>query len=306
MAGRFMIYRTATALRQALDSRLVAESRRSSVELWRLRKRVAADRLLAALAAVAPGRWILKGGVALDLRFGDRARETRDLDLGSYDSESAALADFHAVERYDGSDFFVSSIRRTDHLDNADVAGAVRFHVRLLLAGRVFEELTVDVGFSSTGNYSPEQILGSELLAFSGIPRIIVPVIPLAQHIAEKVHAYTRQYGPDGRQSTRVKDLVDLVLIQANATLIAGDVRSALQSVFSVRDSQQLPQTLPPPPANWQVPYRRMANGVGIVADLRDGYQLAAAFLDPVLDGSTRNTQAWNPARAAWGDPPES
>ncbi|MBI2403732.1 MAG: hypothetical protein HYV20_13555 [Gemmatimonadetes bacterium] len=36
-------------------------------------------------------------------------------------------------------------------------------------------------------------------------------MIPLARHVAEKVHAYARTYG-EGRASTRVKDLVDLVL----------------------------------------------------------------------------------------------
>jgi len=39
------------------------------VRIARERKRVAFDRLLARLIAVAPGRWILKGGFALDLRL---------------------------------------------------------------------------------------------------------------------------------------------------------------------------------------------------------------------------------------------
>jgi hypothetical protein len=38
-------------------------------------------------------------------------------------------------------------------------------------------------------------IEASDLLSFAGIERIRVPGLPLPQHIAEKVHAYTRKYG---------------------------------------------------------------------------------------------------------------
>ena len=34
-----------------------------------------------------------------------------------------------------------------------------------------------------------------------------------AEHIAEKMHAYTRKYGASGYESTRPKDLVDILLI---------------------------------------------------------------------------------------------
>ena len=47
----------------------------------RLRKLVVFERLLSRLLVVAPERWVLKGGVALDFRFGERARATVGLDL---------------------------------------------------------------------------------------------------------------------------------------------------------------------------------------------------------------------------------
>jgi hypothetical protein len=42
---------------------------------------VAFDRLLARLVLSQPGQWIVKGGLALQLRLGDRARTTKDIDL---------------------------------------------------------------------------------------------------------------------------------------------------------------------------------------------------------------------------------
>ncbi len=48
----------------------------------RLPREVAYDRFLARLQAAAPGEWLLKGGVALDLRFArGEARRTKDVDL---------------------------------------------------------------------------------------------------------------------------------------------------------------------------------------------------------------------------------
>lgn len=38
-------------------------------------------------------------------------------------------------------------------------------------------------------------------------------MIALEQHIAQKVHAYIATYGPQEQQSTRIKDLIDILLI---------------------------------------------------------------------------------------------
>ena len=76
-------YATAGALRAALETRLLERSRRDDVDLQRLRRQVAFDRLLARMfdpAHAARHGWVLKGGYALELRF-RQARTTKDLDL---------------------------------------------------------------------------------------------------------------------------------------------------------------------------------------------------------------------------------
>ena len=77
--------------------RLVALSRDGGLSLVRLRKSVAFDRLLARLFAVAPDRWVLKGGLALDYRLGGKARTTMDVDLAGARDEDAATADLLAI-----------------------------------------------------------------------------------------------------------------------------------------------------------------------------------------------------------------
>lgn len=85
-----MKYASAPPFRQALETRLGAASSSGGPSLARLRKEVVFDRLLARLVAVAPDRWVLKGALALDYRFGDRARTTRDIDLAVAGDEGAA------------------------------------------------------------------------------------------------------------------------------------------------------------------------------------------------------------------------
>ena len=76
-----MNYQTGKAFRSALETRLLTQSTQGTVSLVRLRKLVAFDRFLARLLAVQPESWLLKGGLALQLRLGQRARTTQDMDM---------------------------------------------------------------------------------------------------------------------------------------------------------------------------------------------------------------------------------
>ncbi|MCL4506262.1 MAG: nucleotidyl transferase AbiEii/AbiGii toxin family protein [Chloroflexi bacterium] len=80
-----MKYKTASAFRNALEARLLTQSRDTGLMLVRLRKAVAFDRLLARLVIHQPDKWVLKGGYALQLRLENsldvRPRTTRDVDL---------------------------------------------------------------------------------------------------------------------------------------------------------------------------------------------------------------------------------
>jgi Nucleotidyl transferase AbiEii toxin, Type IV TA system len=293
-----MRYATAAAFRQALDDRLKTESAKTGLGIARLRQRVAFELFLRRLVAVAPDRWVLKGALALDFRFHATTRPTRDMDLGRADDEDAAVEDFAAAQELALDDFFTFATRRTDAFDDADDFRAIRFHVTAELAGRVFDRFVVDVGFADSISWTPDAIETSDLLAFAGIERIRVPALPLPQHIAEKVHAYTRKYGASGRESTRPKDLVDILLIARSEPLDAASLRKAFEVTFGQREQQTLPASLPPPPTSWEEPYRRMAAEMGVEPDLDKAFASAAAFLDPILAG--RSDGDWDPQRQTW------
>jgi len=289
-------YRSGAAFRQALEQRLLRRSRDRGTSLVRLRKAVVFDRLLVRLAIAAPGRWVLKGALALDFRLGERTRTTKDMDLVRGDNEAAATSDLIAAQAVDLDDFFTFDIEKIGAPGETLEGAAVRYHVRAELGGRRFEEVMVDIGFSDPLKWKPAPIRGPDLLAFAGIEPIEVPVLPL-EHIAEKVHAYTRTYA-HGRPSSRAKDLVDLVLVKQFMALNAARLRSALIGIFEGRHQHGLPDRLPAPPTEWAVPYRKLAREVSLNPDLRTGYLQAAALLDPVLAGRTAGR--WDPEGASW------
>ena len=59
-------------------------------------------------------------------------------------------------------------------------------------------------------NPDPEMVPGTTLLEFADIERVAVPTISLEQHIAEKVHAFTRGYAGVGQYGGQ--DLIDLTV----------------------------------------------------------------------------------------------
>jgi len=69
-----MRYQSSAALRRALEDRLGASSRETHVALARLRRRVVFERLVARLERTEPGRWVVKGGMAMEVRLHDDAR----------------------------------------------------------------------------------------------------------------------------------------------------------------------------------------------------------------------------------------
>ncbi len=130
------------------------------------------------------------------------------------------------------------------------------------------------------------------------IQPIEMPVIAIEQHIAEKIHAYTATYGRQEQHSTRIKDLIDILLIADLASPHADRLHASLATTFSIRKRQPLPTALPPPPASWARPYTSAAADVGLPADLGTAHAEAATFLDPILAGTTAGR--WNPAQDRW------
>ncbi len=272
MIGR---YQSAAAFRAALEECLKRIARERGVDIMRLRRQVAFDRLLARLFAQAAPPWLLKGGYAFELRLGAGARATRDLDLsiphldmidasGSQgQSQSAVIRDSlqdAAEKSMDDAFVFRIGAPMTD-LDAAPYGGA-RYPIEARLDNRVFARFHLDVGIGDAVITPPESLIGQDILAFAGIPSVRVAALAREQQFAEKIHAYTLPR--DGRMNTRVKDLVDLVLLISSASLDPKLVLMAIRATFSRRATHAIPRTLEPAPEAWRAPYAALAGECGL------------------------------------------
>jgi len=294
-----MKYADADAFRVALEHRLRTRAQQRNVDISRLRKQVVFDRLLARLLTVAPERYVLKGGYALDLRLGDRARSTQDIDLAIAGSLDAVIDDLAAVDALGMDDYFSFTVTRTTALDNLDAATAARFRVQARLAGRRFEQFNLDIGFGSDERQAYDLVEGQDLVSFAGLTPLLIPTVVIERHVAEKIHAYTRVYADD-RQSTRVKDLVDLVLVSEEVSIVAGPLTLAIQLVFAARAGHPMPTYLTQPPSTWTARYPPLAKEVGIAPDVQMGWGVASIFLNPVLGGEVAPEAAWSPGDRRW------
>lgn len=293
-----MKYASAAAFRMALEQRLLNLTRETELSLARLRKTVVFDRILARLSASAPDRWVLKGALALDFRFESPGRATKDIDLVRRDNEEAATEDLIAAQATELDDYFVFTIEKVERREEWQEGATLRYRARAELAGRRFDEVIIDIGFSDPLQWEPERLTGPDLLGFADIEPTEVPALPLEQQVAEKFHAYTGVYG-SGHPSSRAKDLIDLVLIKSYSTLDAARLREALVETFRSRGLQDLPTSVPTPPIDWETSYRKLAMEVGIDPELQKGHGEAQALLDPILEN--RRVFRWDPALQRWG-----
>jgi hypothetical protein len=273
-------YATAFSFRQALETRLNAAAVASGTDPGRLRRQVAFERLLARLASSRPS-WVLKGGLALELRLGNAGRATKDLDLATLDGETDGeaawdrLADALADDPIGDHFTFVVG---APHPLAADMAGRPgwRFPVDARLAGKTFVSVRLDiVARAEEIEGGVEELTFPSMLAFAGFdPLLTVPAVDLAQHAAEKFHALTRVYGD--RPSYRVKDLVDLVLLIELGLIDQVRLAERLQTVFRVRGTHPIPAGLPDPPAAWHDDY------AALIADLDMGARTVDAAMATV------------------------
>ncbi len=288
-------YASPAAFRAAIDVRLRAHARRAGAPVMVVRRQAALERLIVRLMRVAPGRWALKGGLALDTRLGDRARSSLDMDVDHAQGAAAAREDLQRSIVEDLGDNFSFAITGAEELRERDVNLAIRYRIECSVAGTPFEPLQMDVTITPPHVWEVEEARRPGLLADMGLGPIEVLLVPLERQIAEKLHAYTRTYNG---ATTRAKDLVDFVLIRLLERVEARRLAREVRETFARRGTHPVPKQLPLPPTELEIAYRREAEDVGITTDVREAHRLAAGWLDPILQGIAHGR--WEPERGTW------
>jgi predicted nucleotidyltransferase component of viral defense system len=257
---------------------------------------VAIDRLLVRLLAAAPGRWVVKGGYANQLRRPHDARFTEDLDLridAAIETAPEILASGFAVNLAD--DFGYEAAAPAAPLDGPP-GGGLRFVVVARLGGTELVHFKVDVSAADVIVGELEAHASDPVLERLGFRPARFPVYPIDQHVAEKLHALTL---PRDVENTRARDLVDLAWFIRHFTFRSEALAEACVATFERRATHPWPPVIAAPPQSWARPYARWRAEL----DLADATPAAAAssvrwFLEPVYAGLEGRT--WDPPRQEW------
>lgn len=152
-------------------------------------------------------------------------------------------------------------------------AGRLR---RRLVFQRIVRRLSDDDRWVLKGGYLLEARLVSPIPGMD-LRTARVLAVDVAQHAAEKFHAICRTYAGD-RPGTRVKDLVDVVLLAEAGLLPHPRLGERLRIVFAGRDAGDPPTELPGPPTSWTRDYEVLIAGLDVAASSAEaGMSLAAA-----------------------------
>jgi hypothetical protein len=292
-------YKTGEAFRRALEERLRQQSLGGGQSLTRLRKMVTFDRFLARLAEKELEAWIVKGGFALQLRLGTRARTTKDIDVSTTNlwTREETTAHLRAVASLTLGDWFEFEAGGPAEAATGAPGQSLRFPIRCRLDGRQFENFHLDVGHGDPVLEAPDLLTAPDLLGFADIAPATVRCYPLATQVAEKLHTYTRMYASG--ETSRARDLADILLAASLEEFNSATLTQAIEATFQARASHAVPREMPEPPGRLSTSYRQLARELDLPwPTIKEAAQAATQFLNPILKGNPQ--PQWDPIAWKW------
>ena len=248
--------------------------------------------------------WLLKGGTSILARV-PRSRSTTDLDLAGPGTDIDEAVQF--LQQAAGTDlgdhlrFELTSSKKTG-LGNNQPGVTTRRVVFTCLdrtTGRKIGDIPVDVVVGPPPVGTPETITPANRLDLpQGLITHPYRVFPVADQIAEKVCATMATDYPGQQPSSRVKDLVDLVILAKTQHVDLGELRAA---VAAKRIASRLPEfTTFRIPEGWSRIYRTLA-ATTPAADIpvaTDAEAFVAQLVNPALRPHVPGEpNAWSPGR---------
>ncbi|MEI2717392.1 MAG: nucleotidyl transferase AbiEii/AbiGii toxin family protein [Candidatus Nanopelagicales bacterium] len=290
------------------DAARAAHGADRSVGVNELIRQAHFDRLLCRVFSDgSDSEWVLKGGTGMLARV-PNTRSTKDIDLAingySLDQALSRLRSLAAVDLQDH--FHFAYLKRTESIAGDQQPYAHGYHVtfQVYLGTKALSDLTVDL-VAGPGEAAEVDVV--EPANRLNVPRLVTfpyRLYPVANQIADKVCATLATY--PGGQSSRERDLIDLVVIANTQTVNANELREAIRREARLRGLDQV--TALDLPSGWGSVYATEARKVPACSQhtsFADAQALMADFVTQVLRSSDLSAQ-WNPESLTWSDAPST
>lgn len=294
-------YRSALALEQAVK----AAARKSGQDVGRAVEGFYAGRLLERVFSEERKSFVLKGGRGILARTVD-ARYTTDTDfLYKGDNLEEVLGELKRLASKDLGDRmefrFVSADKIAATQEYRDGCRA-RFEV-VLDGTRRKSEIAVDLVADPVELGKADLVTPANRIDVKGLAVFDYLVYPVERTVADKVCATMQSY-PGGRESSRVKDLVDLVLHVTRYGMAGSGLSRAIEREAGVRGIGPLGAF--GVPDSWRGPregaYRKAAAEAKIPnrwLGVADAERVVKKCVDPAIRREVEGLE-WNPKALEW------
>ena len=292
--------RSALALEQAVK----AAARKSGQDVGRAVEGFYAGRLLERVFSEERKPFVLKGGRGILARTVD-ARYTTDTDfLYKGDNLEEALGELKRLASKDLGDRmefrFVSADKIAATQEYRDGCRA-RFEV-VLDGTRRKSEIAIDLVADPVELGKADLVTPANRLDVKGLAVFDYLVYPVERTVADKVCATMQAYG--GRESSRVKDLVDLVLHVTRYGMAGSDLSEAIEREAGIREINPLGAFRVPD--SWRGPRERAYKKAAAEAKIPDRWlgvadaeRVVKKCVDPAISRQAEGLE-WNPKKLEW------
>jgi hypothetical protein len=256
--------------------RLVTDwERDSGLPVRRLNLRVASMMLAGALARSIDDEgapvFLTRGGVSMELRAGEKARGTRDVDLVLRGDPGSLLAHFDTAFAEDYEEF---SFERDEPQPLELRQHVHRIRVKAAFRSKPFMTIVVEVGPVEAGGEDMEELPAHDLSTVGLDGPEIIPVLAIPWQVAQKLHAVTEPPLRLHGENPRYWDLIDLQILEAMIDGSLAPVKGACVRTFAARAQQPWPPRVTIYP-DWPERYRTMATSLGMpITDVGEAIEL--------------------------------
>ena len=291
-----MTFKSSTDFRRSVETKILQLHHASGIPLATIRKTIVFNRFLARLTMALPHGWVLKGGYFMQIQFHQKARTTRDVDLLFTEQREHirdVLIKASMIHLPDWFTFEVGVISA----EGQEQEKTTRYEIHSLLDSHTFENFHMDINSSDILLGKPVCIPSREILDIHEFSRFEIPCYSLSQQIAEKYHALTKPYGAG--VSSRVKDLVDILLIAGQKDLNFPRLRKTIITTFQNRNTHDLPPIVPRVLVLFPKEYSSLANKLDIrQKTVTEANSALAEFIAPLLSGDSK--KSWDHEHWKW------
>lgn len=255
------------------------------------------DRFLCRVFRGGNRMFVLKGGSGMLARIPD-ARATRDVDFGLVEATDPAgvVDELVRLASADLGDFCRFELTKTEErMDENGYSRLLKLRFATYIGVEEKDPILIDLSLDC------EPV--GELVTIEPVNRIPVPGVetspyllyPIADQLADKLCAIM-ELQPGGYPSSRMKDLVDVVLVARSQRVAAAVLSLAVESECAKRRMEVPPRF--EAPGFWERGFARFARANGVDTTFGSACDLAARVYDPILKGLAEGE--WVPEELGW------